>query len=177
MEQEFVWVPSPESIRQTNLHALMQQRGLSAYEDLHAWSAQSPEEFWEATVSLLGIRFRTPYTRMLDESGGAAHPRWLCGARMNIAESCFRGSPASPAIITRRAEGAMETITLEQLERLSNRVANGLRGLGVAAGDAVAIDMAMTAESVALYLGIVKAGAAVVSIPDSLPPEEIARRP
>jgi len=36
------------------------------------------------------------------------------------------------------------------------RVSNGLVNLGLKPGDAVAIDMVMTAESVAIYLGIVK---------------------
>jgi acetyl-CoA synthetase len=70
----------------------------------------------------------------------------------------------------------METITVGQLDRLSNRVANGLQAHGLRKGDGIAIDMVMTAEAVALYLGIIKAGATVISIPDSLPAEEIARR-
>jgi len=176
VEQEFLWAPAPESIRRTNLYALMQEQGAPDYASIHAWSVENREAFWQRTIRSLGIRLRTPYTRLLDLSGGAAHPQWLCGARMNIAESCFRGEAESTAIVAHRASGATETISLAELDRLSNRVANGLRAMGIAAGDAVAIDMAMTAESVAIYLGIVKLGAALVSIPDSLPPEEIARR-
>jgi acyl-coenzyme A synthetase/AMP-(fatty) acid ligase len=44
------------------------------------------------------------------------------------------------------------------------------------AGDAVAIDMPMTADAVVIYLGIVLAGCAVVSIADSFPAPEIASR-
>ena len=43
-------------------------------------------------------------------------------------------------------------------------------------GDAIAIDMPMNAESVAIYLGIVKAGCVVVGIADSFAPDEIATR-
>jgi acetyl-CoA synthetase len=176
VEKEFLWAPTPESIRRTNLYPLMREQGAADYAAIHAWSVRQREAFWQRTIELLGIRFRTPYTRLLDLSGGVAHPRWLCGARINIAESCFGAAPQSAAIVTRRAGGKTETISLEQLDRLSNRVANGLRGMGIAPGDAVAIDMAMTSDAVAIYLGMVKSGAAVVSIPDSLPPDEIARR-
>jgi acetyl-CoA synthetase len=43
-------------------------------------------------------------------------------------------------------------------------------------GDALAILMPMTAECVAIYLGIIKAGCVAVSIADSFRPKEIARR-
>ena len=43
-------------------------------------------------------------------------------------------------------------------------------------GDAVAVDIPMNAESVAIYLGIVKAGCVVVGIADSFAPDEIATR-
>jgi acetyl-CoA synthetase len=176
MEQRFSWAPSFESIRQTNLYALMQEQGAANYAAIHAWSVRNPEAFWERTMRALGIRLRTQYSRLLDVSEGVAHARWLRGAELNIAESCFHGPSGSPAIITRRQDGRVETITVGELDRLSNRVANGLEALGISQGDAVAIDMAMTAESVAIYLGIIKAGAAVISIPDSLPCEEIDKR-
>lgn len=44
------------------------------------------------------------------------------------------------------------------------------------AGDAIAIDMPMTVESVVIYLGVVLAGCAVVSIADSFVASEIASR-
>jgi len=43
-------------------------------------------------------------------------------------------------------------------------------------GDAIAIDMQMTANAVIIYLAIVLAGCTVVSIADSFAPKEIATR-
>ena len=176
MDQDFAWVPSLESIRKTNLYALMQEQGAADYAAIHAWSTQNPEAFWERTIRALDLRFRKPYAELLDLSGGMTHAKWLRGAELNIAESCFGGSPERPAIVTLRSDGHLETITVGELDRLSNRVANGLQALGISRGDAVAIDMAMTAESVAIYLGTIKAGAVVISIPDSLPAGEISTR-
>ena len=195
MDRPFDWVPTPESICKTNLYALIEERGAATYGDIHAWSVQEPEAFWERTIGALRIAVRKPWARLLDLSQGAAHAQWLQGAELNIAESCLlpgtptsgvlgiplNGPAESPAIITRRQgmdpeHKRLETVTIGELDRLSNRVANGLQALGIGKGDAVAIDMAMTAESVAIYLGIIKAGAAAVSVADSLPAEEIARR-
>ena len=176
MDQRFSWEPTFESIRKTNLYALMQEQGAASYAEIHSWSVRNPEAFWQRTIRALNIQLRTPYSRLLDVSSGVAHARWLKDAELNIAESCFQSPSESPAILTRRHDKRWETITFGQLDRLSNRVANGLPPLGISRGDGVAIDMAMTAESVAIYLGILKAGAFVISIPDSLPPEEIAKR-
>jgi acetyl-CoA synthetase len=176
MDQTYFWEPSPESVRESNLYALMEEERAATYAEIHRWSVQNPEAFWKRTIRALDIKLRRPYIQLLDVSGGVAHAQWLRGAELNIADSCFNNSPEFPAIITRRPDTRMEAITVGELDRLSNRVANGLQALGISKGDAVAIDMTMTAESVAVYLGIVKAGATVVSIADSLPPEEIAKR-
>lgn len=44
------------------------------------------------------------------------------------------------------------------------------------AGDAIAINMPMTAEAVTIYLGVIYAGCAAVSIADSFAPSEISTR-
>jgi len=67
-------------------------------------------------------------------------------------------------------------MTVGALESLTNRVANALVQHGFQPGDALAIDMPLTAESVAIYLGILKAGGVVVSIADSFVAPEVALR-
>ena len=67
-------------------------------------------------------------------------------------------------------------MTYAELHRLSNRIANSLVAYGFSPGDAIAIDIPMTVEAVAIYLGIIKMGGMVVSIADSFSTEEIATR-
>ncbi len=62
------------------------------------------------------------------------------------------------------------------MQELTNRVANEIVDLGFQVGDAIAIAMPMTAESIAIYLGIIKAGCVVVSVADSFAADEIATR-
>ncbi|APW63478.1 AMP-binding protein [Paludisphaera borealis] len=170
------WTPTEESIEATNLYALMREQGMKTFPEIHGWSVQDPIAFWDRTIRTLGVVFRKPYSRILDSAGGASRARWLEGAELNIAESCFQGAGDRAAIVTKRLDGRIETITVDALDGLSNRVANGLSALGLGKGDAVAVDSSMTAEAVALYLGALKMGGVVVSIPDSCPPAEIAKR-
>ncbi len=171
------WCPGPAEERDSNLARLMAGRGLGTYADLHAWSVRDRAAFWGVVAEGLGIVFSRRPDAVLDASGGPENPRWFPGAALNIADSCFRGFPARTAILSGR-EGTREIrrTTLGELEALVNRAARGLRARGLAPGDAVALCMPMTVECVAAYLGVVRAGLAAVSIADSFPPKEVARR-
>jgi len=170
------WRPTPEDIAGSNITAFCERIGRDSFEDLRSWSVTERAAFWGHVIDALGIRFEKKPTSILDVSDGPEHARWLPGARMNIADSCFN-APADQTAIVSQAEGcAPETMTYDELDRLSNRVANSLVSAGLTPGDAVAIDMPMTVEAVAAYIGIAKAGCVVVSIADSFAAEEIATR-
>lgn len=170
------WFPSQEQIQATNIAALMNELKVASYPELHAWSARHRAEFWDIMIQRLGIRFRQNYTQIVDLSQGVESPQWLVGSRLNITESCFQAPEDAPAIVFQQGEGLLSTLTYGELHALTNRVANGLVDAGFHPGDAIAIDMPMTAESIAIYLGIVKVGCVVVSIADSFAKSEIATR-
>jgi acetyl-CoA synthetase len=170
------WTPTPETIYSTNIAWLMQRVGVDSYEALHRWSVQHREEFWAAAIARVGIALQKNPDRIADLSAGIESPRWLPGAKLNIAESCFTAPADSPAIISQPEGGAISTMSYGELAALAGRVAANLRRLGYRPGAALAILMPMTAESVAVYLGIVAAGCVVVGIADSFRPPEIATR-
>ena len=103
-------------------------------------------------------------------------PRWLPGAKLNIAESCFGAEPDKTAVEYHDEGGSRASLSYAELAALSNRVANGAVESGLRPGDAVAIDLPMNVESVAIYLGLIKAGCVAVSVADSLAADEIAVR-
>jgi acetyl-CoA synthetase len=170
------WTPTPEFINTTNIAWLMRRAGVDSYEALHQWSVQNREAFWRLVIERLGIRFQQPFSRVMDLSAGVENPRWLVDARYNIVESCFVAPADSPAIIHQTEGGPLETMTVGELKKLTNRVASSLKQRGFKPGDALAIIMPMTADAVAIYLGIIKAGCVVVGIADSFQPKEISTR-
>ncbi|MCP6758517.1 MAG: AMP-binding protein [Fischerella sp. CENA71] len=170
------WFPSTEQIQETNIARLMKELKLNSYFELHTWSTQHRAEFWDRIIQRLGIQFHKKYTQVVDLSDGVESPKWLLGAKFNIVESCFQAPVDAPAIIFQAEGGSISTLTYGELHALTNRVANGLVDAGFQKGDRIAIAMPMTAESVAIYLGIIKAGCIVVSIADSFVAAEIAMR-
>jgi acetyl-CoA synthetase len=169
------WVPSVKEINQTNLACLQKELGYHNYSELHKWSVTNREEFTQKMIDTIKVKFKTPYKSILANQGEVA-PQWFFGSKINIADSCFNTGKKEAAIVFKEEKGPLQKITYGELNAMSNRVANGLEKLGAKQGDAYAVDMVMTAEAIAIYLGIIKAGCSVVSIADSLAPEEINKR-
>lgn len=171
-----VFFPEPADIEHAHITALRRELGLDSQAALFAWSVAEREAFWARTVARLGIRFRKPYTRLLDLSQGVEAPQWFVGAEMNIVESCFQAPADQTAIVFQREGGRLEQMNFSALEGLCDRVAGGLCALGFGLGARIAVAMPMTAEAVAIYLGIIKAGCTVVAIADSFAAPQIAAR-
>ncbi len=169
------WIPPAEVIAAANLTDAIGDRGLADYDAFYEWSHTDRAGFWGYTTKRLGIRMAEPASAVLGEGSSPEHPIWFPGARLNIAESCF-GAPPEKIAVRYQISGHINQVTYGELRRLANRVANGLDRVGVVVGDRVAIAMPMTIEAVVSYLGVLLAGAVVVSIADSFAPHEIATR-
>ncbi|MDB6016958.1 MAG: acs [Pedosphaera sp.] len=175
-QPDAAWTPAPGFIETTNVAWLMRQVGADSYEALHKWSVQNRGGFWKLAIERLGIHFQKPFGQVMDLSGGVENPRWLVDAQFNIVDSCFTAPPDSPAIIHQAEGGDLKVITVAELSALVDRVAVNIRYHGFKPNDALGLIMPMTAEAVAIYLGIIKAGCAAVGIADSFRPKEIATR-
>lgn len=151
----------------------MGEVGIADYPAFHAWSVGDRPAFWRHVVDRLAVPFTVP--ARADFEGIAHSPEWFPGARLNIALACFGGDPDRTAVVHRR-RGRIEVMTVGELRDRASRFAGALHERGIGPGDRVAVAMVMNAESVIAYLGVVLAGAAVVSIADSFSPAEIAAR-
>ncbi len=170
IEYKTSWRPASAEAEATHLGQLMRARGID-FEALHAWAFDEPEAYWTHVLSELRIVFAVPPKRILESPN-----RWLPEAQLNIVQSCFERSQGEVALVRGLADGSLEYWSRDQLKARTLRVAAALRDAGIGPGDAVAIAMPMTAESVVIYLAIVWVGAAVVSIADSFSAEEIRTR-
>ena len=167
------WFPTNEDITEANITRLMAELHIKTYSEFHAWSVANRDTFWQMMIDVLDIKTTSTNTDLQQGATGIVTNL----ATLNIVESCFSAPPDATAIVTQQENDAeLARFTYHELELLTNRVANGLVEIGIEPGDAVAVDMPMNAESVAIYLGIVKAGCAVVGIADSFAPDEIAIR-
>lgn len=168
------WIP--DEAESSNIAWLMRSAGKQSYDDLYKWSISERAAFWESMIKRLNICLEKPYSRVLDLTEGPEHARWCVDAKLNIVDSCFHAPDDSAAIVFQEESGSLKRMSVARLRTLVCRVANGLVNLGANPGDRVAVDMPMTVEAVAIYLGAVAAGCVVVTIADSFAPDEIAVR-
>ncbi|RJR32999.1 MAG: AMP-dependent synthetase [Desulfobacteraceae bacterium] len=87
--------------------------------------------------------------------------RWEIPQFYNIGvDVCDKWAEAGerPALITQDEKGHVERYTFQDLKRLSNRLANGLRAHGIGRGDKVAILLPQSLEAAISHIAIYKIG-------------------
>ncbi len=95
----------------------------------------------------------------------AASFRWQIPARFNIAAACeHRELGEQVAVYCENDAGAAGRYTFDDLRRASNRFANVLAGLGIGAGDRVAIVLPQRIETAIGHLAAFKLGAITVPL-------------
>ncbi len=177
---DIVWRPSEEYVERANVTRFMRAHGIGSYEDLVRRSQEDVEWFWDAVVADLGIRFSTPYERVLDTSKGIPWAEWFVGGKINLADvSCDVWATRTPdaiAILWEGEDGSVRSVTYRELREMADRLANGLRSLGVGERDAVGIFMPMAPEAVAATLACAKIGAIWLPIFSGYAADAVATR-
>jgi acetyl-CoA synthetase len=129
--------------------------------EIYDRAAGNPEAFWAEQAK--NLDWFTPWQRVLEWN--APWAKWFVGGKLNVTYNCVDRHAHSArrnkaAIIWEGEPGDSRVLTFGMLEREVNRFANGLKSLGVAKGDRVAIYMGMVPELAIAMLACAKIGAA-----------------
>jgi acetyl-CoA synthetase len=124
-------------------------------------AAEDRLAFWAAAADRLDWTQR--WDQVLDWSK-APFAQWFVGGRLNVAYNCVdrhvaAGNGDKVAYHWEGEPGDTRTITYAELSSMVNKAANALAGLGVNAGDRVAIYMPMIPETVVAMLACARLGA------------------
>lgn len=163
----YAWRPTEAFRSATNWWAFMKAEGLADYPELDRKAREQPQWFWDALLRHLDIRFRRPYSSVLDLSGGLAWPKWCVSATMNITESLLdrhleAGRGSHEALAWESEGGAVRRLTYAELAEQVNRLASGLESLGLAPGDAVGVYLPMSPEVAVAFLALARLGCVVL---------------
>ena len=157
---DVVWQPSPDRIAASNLEAFRRRTPVtdSDYASLWQWSLDDPTAFWAAVWDDSGVVASQRYDAVLTNPTmpGA---RWFEGARLNYAENLLRRTGASPAVIATGEGMDDRVVSRDELHGLVARAQEGLRHLGVGAGDRVAAFVPNCLEAVVVMLATTALGA------------------
>ena len=179
---EFIWTPTREFVRNSNLMQFMNHTNIASFEELREKSVRNPEWFWDAVNKFLRLEWYVPYSEVKDQSRGIMWAKWFLGGKINIAHNCidrFGGIlDSKPAVICESEDrNNRRIVTYKELSDMTNRIANALCGqMHLQKGDKVGLFMPMSAEAVAAFFAMLKIGAIVVPIFSGYGKEAISTR-
>jgi len=137
-----------------------QNSWIGDYQKAYNEFRNDPEAFWDHIAQELN--WFSPYEKVREWD--YPYARWFIGGKMNITYNCLdrnvlNGRRNKVALIWRGEDESERIFTYRQLLREVNRVANGLKKLGVSRGDRVCIYMPMVPEQIISMLACARIGA------------------
>jgi acetyl-CoA synthetase len=155
LQEKRVFPPAAAFVKQANIS------GMEAYRKLVAEAEKDFEGFW-ARLARETLLWSRPFTKTLDESK-APFFRWFHDGELNASYNCLdrhlKTQPDKTAIIFEADDGKVTRITYQALYKEVCRFANGLKALGIKAGDRVLIYMPMSIQAVVAMQACARIGA------------------
>jgi acetoacetyl-CoA synthetase len=160
MEPKLLWEPSAERVEGSVMTRFARAVGREGpYDELWRWSVDDLEGFWAALWEFFDVQAAQPYERVLArrEMPGA---QWFPGARLSYAEHLFRNRDDDAVAIHEAGElRELSQRTWGELREQTQRIATGLRRLGVGRGDRVAAYVPNIPEAIAAFAACASIGA------------------
>lgn len=161
LSEERIFSPTSEMVANANITAYMKTRGFEDYASFYQWSLEHRFEFWDDMAKEL--HWFSPWQNTFEWTQEPFF-KWFVGGTFNIVYNCLDRHMETPtrskvAFHWEGDAGETRSITYEQLYVLTNRVAQGLKNLGVQKGDRVAIYMPAILEQIVAVLAVARLGA------------------
>jgi len=160
-----LWEPSIDTISKTNIYKLKQyinkkfSLDISNYNQLHRWSIQNIDLFWEVMWEKLDIVFSKKYTSVIENENSMLESNWFLNSRLNFSENLLKIKSNSIAIEFINEQGKHKKISYKELYLQVSKVAHSFRNLGLEKGDRVAALMPNIPETVISMLAVSSIGA------------------
>ncbi len=159
-----LWVPDEDRIASSSLTAFTGAardrtgQALSSYADLHAWSVEDREGFWDLVWDFCGVVGEKDGRVLVDGDrmpGAAFFP----DARLNFAENLLRKSGSGEAMVFHGEDKVERRLSWDELRALVSKLQQLFVSLGVKRGDRVAAMMPNMPETIAAMLATASLGA------------------
>ena len=163
-----MWNPSPEQVSQSQMYRYLchvqknHDTRVKNYSDLHRWSIDSPEVFWQDLISFFGITCEGEHDPALEEKGWERYA-WFPRLRLNYAENLLvKGNPSAPALISVCESGQRRQLTYGELRTSVQKMQTALSGI-IQEGDVLAAYMPNIPETVISMLACTSLGGTFTS--------------
>lgn len=175
-----IHTPSDCDWRNTQLARFIARHDYRDLDDLRECAAREPARFWDQVLEAIGFEWVTPYRQTLDLTDGVMWPKWFVGGCVDLVDNLVgkhnRATPTKIAIRWEGDRGELRTISYAELAVEVERVASGLRALGVGEGDRIALYLPMVPEAAVTMLAATRIGAIFIPFFSGYGAESVAQR-
>jgi len=160
LKERRVFGPSDEFVEQTNVKRWMNKQGIKSYDELLE-KAKDLKWFW-GEVSKDVVEWYKPYQKVFEWN--EPYTKWFSGAKYNIVHDALDKHAKTyrknkVAYIFEGEPGDVRKLTYRDLYVEVNKLANGLKNIGIKKGDRVGIYLPMIPELPISMLACAKIGA------------------
>lgn len=137
-------------------------QNLHSWHDLHQWSLEETETFWQLLADFTGFRWIKKAERSFipPPPGSMRGARWFPGGTFNFAENLLAcPDQDKEALVCYTESGRSSTLTYRELREKVSRCAKALQSHGVRQGDHVCGVLCNGADAVIAMLGTAAIGA------------------
>lgn len=167
---EVLWRPTEAQIQASPMDAFRRQINrrhgvhLDDYHDLHRWSIEQREAFWQALADTFKVRWHQPPRQVLEEGPHMPDARWFSGATLNFAEHLLRrrddrGGDDYCAVVSLHEDGSRFTLSHTQLAAQVAGLQRSFKAIGIGVGDRVAACLPNTWQTLVAMLACTSLGA------------------
>ncbi|MEA2046170.1 MAG: acetate--CoA ligase [Euryarchaeota archaeon] len=164
MEETRIFEPPKELAENCNAAKWMKEKGFANEKEMRAWCGENYVEFWDEMAKTYADWYE-PYTQVLDDSG-KPYFKWFTGGKINVFYNAVerhvkngKADKVAYIFIPEPTDQEVKKYTYGDLYEQVNKLANGMKSLGVVKGDRVSIYMPMLPETVIAMLACAKIGA------------------
>jgi acetoacetyl-CoA synthetase len=136
----------------------MELAGKRSYDELHAWSIERSEDFWNLVWDFCKVEGEKG-RRTLVDGNRMPGAQWFPEGRLNFAQNLLRSRDDSDAIVFWGEDKVRKRLSHRALYELVSRLAQALAAAGVKKGDRVAAYLPNLPEAAAAMLATASLGA------------------
>ncbi|MDM7913182.1 MAG: AMP-binding protein, partial [Methanotrichaceae archaeon] len=157
-----LFTPPDDLVKNSNVWKWMEKKGFKTEREMRDWTQKNYVEFWDEMAKTYADWFE-PYKQVLEWK--PPYSKWYLGGKINAAYNCVDRHAKSwrknklAYIAYGEPVGEVWKLTYGDLYREVNKLANGLKSLGVKVGDRVSIYLPMIPALPIAMLACAKIGA------------------
>ena len=156
---KILWKPDEERIQKSAMYHLMESQGFSNYTDLHRWSVEHLEEFWQQIIRIGEVKFVKEPSSILDTKHDIKTASFFYDGKLSFTDHILRHRGAKPAIVFFGEDGRRQELSFDDLREAVSNIAAGLKEIGIAQGDRVVGFLPNCPEAIIAMLATTSLGA------------------